>query len=92
MKTLMNKQSVAIVDVRTPVEFQGGHVAGAINIPLAEINRRIGELKSFNKPIVLCCASGARSAQATMLLNREGIECVNGGSWTEVNNSLAKQQ
>lgn len=92
MKTIMNKEAMAIVDVRTPVEFQGGHVAGAINIPLSEINRRIGELKSFNKSILLCCASGARSGQAALFLTQQGVECINGGSWTDVNYSFSKQQ
>lgn len=88
MKTVMNKQEVTIVDVRTPVEFLGGHVAGAKNIPLSDIRKRLDELKSFTSPIVLCCASGARSGQAEIFLKQQGIECINGGSWTAVNNSL----
>ncbi|MDE3236410.1 MAG: rhodanese-like domain-containing protein [Bacteroidota bacterium] len=74
-----------IVDVRTPGEFMGGNVAGSINIPLNEIPGRIDEIKQIGQPIVLCCASGARSAQATMYLRNLGIECENGGSWLAVN-------
>jgi rhodanese-related sulfurtransferase len=75
----------AIVDVRTAMEFMGGHVAGSINIPLNEIPSRIDELKAM-APLVLCCASGGRSMQASMFLKQHGIDCIDGGSWLNVNN------
>jgi len=74
-----------IVDVRTPSEYQGGHVAGSINIPLQEVPRRLEEIKALKQPILLCCASGMRSGQATTYLKGVGIDCENGGGWTEVN-------
>jgi len=45
-----------VVDVRTPAEFMGGHVAGSINIPLNEVPYRMEELKSLKSPLILCCA------------------------------------
>jgi len=81
---IVKSESTVIVDVRTPQEFMGGHVAGSINIPLDEIPVRIDELKKMAH-IVLCCASGGRSGQATMYLKQNGIDCINGGSWTNVN-------
>ena len=74
-----------IVDVRTPAEFLGGHVNGSINIPLQEIQVRLEEIKSLPQPIILCCASGIRSEQATQFLSHQGIDCSNGGGWLEVN-------
>ncbi len=74
-----------IIDVRTPQEYMGGHVAGSINIPLNELPVYIDKIKSMAQPIILCCASGMRSGQAKMFLNQHGIECVNGGSWLDVN-------
>jgi len=74
-----------IVDVRTPAEFMGGHVAGSVNIPLNEIPQRLDEFRNMAQPIVLCCASGNRSGQATHFLNAQGIACENGGSWLDVN-------
>lgn len=74
-----------IVDVRTPAEFNGGSVAGATNIPLNEIPQRLDELKKLPSPLVLCCASGNRSGQAAGYLSRQGVDCVNGGSWMDVN-------
>ncbi|HLP22209.1 MAG TPA: rhodanese-like domain-containing protein [Chitinophagales bacterium] len=82
---MSNKQT--IVDVRTPGEFMGGHVAGSINIPLQEIQSRIDELKALPQPIILCCASGNRSGQATSFLKSQGINCTNGGSWLDVNSN-----
>lgn len=81
---LIRSGEATVVDVRTPQEFQGGHVAGSINIPLQELNERMDELRSKTN-IVLCCASGARSSYATSLLKQNGIACENGGSWLDVN-------
>jgi rhodanese-related sulfurtransferase len=74
-----------IIDVRTPAEYMGGHVAGSINIPLNEVPHRVDEIKIKELPIILCCASGNRSGQATYFLSAQGIECINAGSWMDVN-------
>ena len=79
-----------VLDVRTPAEFMGGSVPGAINIPLQEIPQRVGEIKKMAQPLVLCCASGNRSGQAQGYLTQLGVECVNGGSWLEVNYAHAQ--
>ena len=79
------ENNVTIVDVRTPGEFMGGHVAGSINIPLQEIQSRLDEIKALPQPIILCCASGNRSGQATAFLKSYGVDCSNGGSWLDVN-------
>jgi rhodanese-related sulfurtransferase len=70
-----------IIDVRNPGEFKTGHVKGSKNIPLNSITVKLSDIKKLNKPIVLCCASGIRSAQATNILKKEGIEAMNGGGW-----------
>lgn len=83
-KLIKNKQGT-IVDVRTPLEFMGGKAANSINIPLGEITERIDELKALTPPLIVCCASGNRSGQATYFLSDQGIECINAGSWMDVN-------
>ena len=70
-----------IVDVRTEGEFSLGHVEGSINVPLDQLRIKIDKLKRMNKVILLCCASGTRSASATVILKNRGIECYNAGSW-----------
>ncbi len=74
-----------IIDVRSHTEYQYGHVAGSINIPVQEIVNRMDEIRRFTPPLILCCASGNRSAQAALFLQSHGIECSNGGSWMDVN-------
>jgi phage shock protein E len=68
-----------IVDVRTPAEFKDGAYKGAINIPLAFLPARMMELEPRTTPIVVYCASGARSGQAARLLSQAG--------WTDVVNA-----
>jgi rhodanese-related sulfurtransferase len=86
----MNKNKITIIDVRTHGEFVGGNIAGSINIPLQQIEQHLDEIKSLQQPIILCCASGNRSGQATAFLQRCGVECENGGSWLDVNYDYQK--
>ena len=85
VEQLIKENAGTIVDVRTTAEFRGGHVAKSINIPVQEITARIEEIKELKQPLILCCASGGRSGQATQFLTQLGIECYNGGSWLDVN-------
>lgn len=89
LEQLIKENRGTIVDVRTPAEFMGGHVAGSINIPLDQIQDKIEKLRLLKQPIILCCASGHRSGQALLLLENCGLECVNGGSWLDVNYMLS---
>lgn len=75
-----------VVDVRSPMEYAGGHVVNSVNIPVNELGFRMEEFKAMKKPIILCCASGARSGMATNILKSNGIaEVYNGGSWLDIN-------
>lgn len=62
-----------VVDVRSPMEFASGKVAGAVNIPVNELPGRVAELGAKDKPVVLYCASGARSGSAASFLSRQGF-------------------
>ena len=85
LATVIRQKQCSIVDVRTHAEYQGGHAEGSINIPLQELPQRIEEIRSLTGPLVLCCASGGRSGQATAWLRSMGVECHNAGSWLDVN-------
>lgn len=76
------KEGALVVDVRTPEEFNDGHVKGSENIPLNIISTRVKELEG--KKIVLVCRSGGRASQALSILTSNGIEAVNAGAWTNV--------
>lgn len=77
-----------ILDVRTYEEFAGGHIKGSKNIPLQVLHSKIAEIKKLNKPIITCCRSGMRSAQATSILKQNSIDCINGGGWQSLESKL----
>lgn len=84
------KEGGVIVDVRSKAEFSGGHIKGSKNIPLPTLNTNPGLLKAKDKPIILCCASGMRSASAKNLLSSKGYTNVyNGGSWSRLNSKIS---
>jgi rhodanese-related sulfurtransferase len=60
----------AVLDVRTPGEWNAGHIEGALHLPLAELNNRLGEVPQG--PLAVICGSGYRSAIACSLLLRSG--------------------
>ena len=78
------KQSF-IIDVRSPQEFASGHLDGAVNIPLEQIQQGIDLLEGLEKTsqIMVYCRSGARSAVARSILLQQGYDqVINGGSIT----------
>jgi len=78
----LRRKGALILDVRSPGEFAQGHVKGARNIPLGTLRDRLGDLDK-DKPILACCASGARSASARSILLKAGFKEVhNVGPWT----------
>ncbi len=82
------KEGAVILDVRTPVEFNGGHVKGAINIPLQQIEKAVSKFKK-DQVIITCCASGMRSGSAKSFLKSKGFSNVhNGGAWTSLRSIL----
>lgn len=84
LESLIRNKKGTVVDVRTPEEFEGGHVEGSLNIPLQAIGDRMEEIKQLETPIILCCASGGRSGMAQEFLSRQGIVCLNAGPWLNV--------
>lgn len=65
----------ALIDVREPGEFASGHLAGAVNIPQAELASRIDELPR-DRPVVTVCLSGARSFRSAQFLAQAGFDNV----------------
>lgn len=65
-----------LVDVRTPEEFAVEHIPGAVNIPVQDLDRRMGELEPKDQPVVVYCQSGNRSGRAAKLLKDAGYAAV----------------
>jgi len=70
-KQLIDGKSVQLIDVREEDEFRMGYIAGAKLIPLGQLTSRIGEIDK-TKPVLVYCASGARSAEAAQVLVASG--------------------
>ncbi|MFE5561968.1 rhodanese-like domain-containing protein [Streptomyces sp. NPDC056544] len=79
---------LTVVDVRTPAEFASGHLPDAVNVPLDRLTRSLPELRSAAEhgPLLVVCASGARSENAAGTLVSRGIPAssLTGGiqAWT----------
>lgn len=81
----LRQQGAVLLDVRSVAEFASGNAPGSRNIPLFELSARLSEVPR-NVPVVVCCASGTRSAMAVALLKKNGFAAVyNAGSWTALN-------
>lgn len=65
------KQAHTLVDVRTTEEFRGGHIPGAINIPLNTLAARLQEIPA-DRPVVVVCATGSRSRSGASAFVRGG--------------------
>ena len=94
---LLNRKDAILIDVREPVEFNAGHAPNARNIPLAQLDKRIGELEKFkNRPAVVFCQTGGKSHAATALLKKAGfVEVVvlagGIGAWQQANMPVEKK-
>ncbi|MDG1348626.1 MAG: rhodanese-like domain-containing protein [Flavobacteriales bacterium] len=82
------KDGGIVIDVRTPGEFNSGHIKGSINIPLDKIKSKIKKIENLKKPVIFCCASGMRSGQATSITKSRGIDVYNGGGWSSLDRKL----
>ena len=71
---LINREEALVVDVREPNEFAAGHVLGAKNLPLARLDASGADLaKRKERPVIVYCDGGERSAKALAALKKQGF-------------------
>ena len=93
---MINREDALMVDVRDPAEFGAGHVIGARNVPLARIDDGANDLaKRKDRPLVLYCDRGERSAKAAEALRKQGFARVSSlsgglGAWQSAGLPLEK--
>jgi rhodanese-related sulfurtransferase len=68
-------QDLAVLDVREPLEWEHGHIEGAVHIPLMDLPHRLEEVPMGQ--ILVVCKVGGRSAQAVGYLVQQGMDVVN---------------
>jgi rhodanese-related sulfurtransferase len=93
---LINREKAAVVDVCGPDEFAAGHVGGARNVPLGELEAKLpGLVKNTATPVILVCASGMRSRRAVAIAKKLGYENAHSltggmGAWRAANLPVEK--
>ncbi len=86
---LMSRKSALVLDVREPDEFAQGHLQGARNIPLSQLDARLKELEKYReKPVMVVCERGGRATKAAKLLKAQqftALHVLKGGmqAWLE---------
>jgi rhodanese-related sulfurtransferase len=71
----LSHDGATVLDVRETFEFAGGHIPGAVNLPLSALGTHHGDLGA--EPIVVVCRSGNRSAHAVRYLRQLGYDAIN---------------
>ncbi len=94
---LMNREKAVLIDVSEPAEYAAGHVGGARNVPLGQLDAANSKALPANKtlPVVLVCATGARSRRGVALLKKAGYENVRSlsgglGAWRDASLPVEK--
>lgn len=94
---LINREDAQVIDVREQPEWAKGRIAGSRHIPVGQLDQRIGDLEKFKeRPLIVVCASGMRSASACSTLRKAGFEKVfvlDGGigAWEQAGLPLTKK-
>lgn len=82
-------EGAIIIDVRTPQEYDRGHIKNSKNLPLGELPNRLKSVSDKSKTYITCCASGMRSASAKSIMKRNGYTNVyNGGGWESLRSKI----
>ena len=77
LKSISKNKNALLVDVREPSEFNSGHIPGAINIPLRTLTQNLDKIPQ-NRPVILYCTTGYRTAMGVMSLEMLGYHNVSG--------------
>ena len=93
---LINREKAVVIDVCEPNEHAAGHIVGAKNIPLDQLESKLaGTVKNKAIPVILVCQSGARSGRAVAIAKKLGYEQAQSlaggiGAWKSANLPVEK--
>jgi rhodanese-related sulfurtransferase len=93
---MINRERAVVVDIGEPEEFAQGHIGGARNVPLAQLEQRLPEtVKNKSLPVILVCRTGARAQKALATARKLGYDkaqALAGGlkAWKDANLPLEK--
>jgi rhodanese-related sulfurtransferase len=93
---LINREKAVVIDICEPAEFAAGHVVGAKNIPMGQLEGKLaGAVKNKALPVILVCQSGARSSRALAIAKKLGFDQAQSlagglGAWRSANLPVEK--
>ncbi len=71
---LINREDAVLLDVREDNEYRGGHIVNSVHLPLSVLDKRLDELEKYkDRPIIVACRTGSRSAAACTRLSKAGF-------------------
>ncbi len=74
---LINRDDAILLDIRAKKDFKGGHILNSINIPYADLDKRLSELDKYKaRPVIVVCNLGQTSSGASKTLKQQGFENV----------------
>lgn len=94
---MINQNQALVLDVRDQGEYRSGHIINSVNVPVASLKERVGEIEKYkDKPVVVACKMGANSSAAGAILRKAGFARVcklRGGvmEWRSMNFPLVKE-
>ncbi len=94
---VINRESVAIVDIRNREAFQAGHIIGAVNIPKSDLEKDFNKLNKYKgRKIIIICESGQKAGEVAVKLkkqNFENVQALAGGiqAWKNASMPLIKK-
>ncbi len=95
---LINREKAVVIDVREPAEFAGGHLVGSRNVPLADLDAKLGAaVKNKALPLIFVCQTGAlcgRAVASAQKLGYEKAQSLAGGltAWKTANMPVEKME
>ena len=93
---LINREKAVVVDVSDAIEFAAGHVGGAKNVPLSQLEEKLpSAVKNKGLPLILVCSTGSRASRAVAVAKKLGYDnaqALGGGlkAWKEASLPLEK--
>lgn len=72
--TMINRENAAVIDIRDDAAFQTGHIVGALNIPVDQMDKHLKKLQRYKtKPIIISCSAGQQSPQFGAKLRKQSF-------------------
>ena len=96
MVQLMNREKAVVIDVCEPDEFARGHVIGSKNLPLGQLEDKLGQVvKNKSTQVIMVCQVGARSSRAAATARKLGydnVQSLSGGlkAWAAASMPIEK--